>query len=125
MRVGLRGFTGLFWQGAIDGCGIAAETISQKTGNPANRGDADAGEIVNSPVGQAFLQELDCLPAIYQRLQFGWRTQVAEKISAFRRVFHADNCCEQGVLGPGSTDLGVVWIWFDSAGSGIYFISRE
>ena len=59
---------------------IAAETVGKKAGDPANRGYAYAGQIVNAAVREVLLQELNDLPTVDERLQFRRGTKVLEEI---------------------------------------------
>lgn len=69
----------------LNGSGITAEAIAQKTRDSTDCGHAYSGQLVNAPIGKAFQQQTNHLPAVDQRLQFGGCTQVFEKITA---IFH-------------------------------------
>ncbi len=53
---------------AIDRGTITAKSIGQEPGHTADRRDTDAGEGIDSAVGQALLKQLNHLPAIHQGL---------------------------------------------------------
>ena len=65
--------------GPVDGGAIAAEAFIEKPRDATDRRDADAREVVNTPIRQVFLQQFDDVPAIDQRLQFRRSTQILEK----------------------------------------------
>ena len=52
---------------------IAPVAVSQKSCDATDGRYADAGQIVYAAVGQAIFQQLDHLPAVYERLQFRGR----------------------------------------------------
>ena len=62
---------------------VATEAVGKKTGDATNGGNADAGQVVNFPVGEAFFEVVDDLPAVNQRLQFRGRAQIFKKGTAF------------------------------------------
>ena len=62
---------------------VAAVARREITRNPADRGHADAGLLVDLAVRKSALQKLDHGPAIRHRLQFRRRAQVAEETAAF------------------------------------------
>jgi hypothetical protein len=100
----------------LDGGFVAAKPVTQESRNPADRGDADAGHVMNAPIGDILLKQANNLPAIDQRLQFGRRAQVFEKVSAFGGILQADHRIEEGVFVAFSLACGVVSIGFHSFG---------
>ena len=79
------------------GC-VTAKAVAHKARNPANRGDADPGHVVNPAIGEILLQKTDDSPAIDQGLQLGRRTQVLEKITTFTEILQADDRPEERVF---------------------------
>ena len=64
---------------------VATGAIVQEPGNPADGGHANPREVVNFPVGHAFLEEGYYLPAVHQRLQLGRRASVQQETPALVR----------------------------------------
>lgn len=83
---------------SVDGGFVAAGAVAQTAGDPSNGGDADAGEVMNFPVWEIFLQILNHLPAIDQRLQLGRCTQVFKKTADFSGIAQGDQGSKQGVF---------------------------
>lgn len=52
----------------FDGGRVAAKAVTQKTRYPADRGNANAGNVMDAAIGEAFLQMTNDLPAIDQCL---------------------------------------------------------
>src|SRR5260221_9313971 len=70
---------------------VAAVSRRQVASHPADRGDADAGLLVDFAIGQAAFQQLDHRPAVRHGLQFGGRAQVAKEAAAFLNAAQRQN----------------------------------
>lgn len=99
---------------AIEGGRVAAESVSQESRYPTDRGDTDASHIVDTAIGKVLLQQAHDLPAIDQCLQFSWRTQVFEKVTTFVRVLQAGHRSEKGIFVAFALTARVVSIGFHS-----------
>ena len=97
------------------GCAIAAEAIGQETGDSTDRGDTDAGQVVDLPVGQVLLEVFHDLPAIDQGLQLGGRAEILEEISTLGGRLEADYGVKQGIFSTLLLSLGFVTIGFHVA----------
>ena len=93
-------------------CGfVAAKAVVEKTGNPANRRDADACEIMNLPVRHVLLKQGHNLPAIHQRLQLSGCAQIFQKVSALVTRLQRRNRGEQGIFVLSTLTSGIVSVW--------------
>ncbi len=82
--------------GTVNRGAIAAVAVSEKSCDAPDRGDADAGKIVDAAVGKTVFKQFDHLPTIYERLQFRRRTKVLQEVVAFSRSAQRNNGTTQG-----------------------------
>src|SRR5690606_14268789 len=96
----------------LEGQPVATEALGQVTRDAPDGRHAHAGELVDAPVRKLLLEQFDDLPAVGQRLELGWRTQVLEKLATFLDVPQAHDGPEQGILALPAAVLGTVSIRF-------------
>src|SRR5210317_2406053 len=94
--------------GTVERGPVAAETIAQEARHPPDSRNADAGEIVDSPVGKTLLQQFDNVPAIHQGLEFCRGTQIAQEVAAFLGGLQADDCAKQCLFVASLLDVAVL-----------------
>ena len=78
---------------------ITTITAADIARDACNRGDADPGNFVDFPIGQAALQPLDHGPAVGHRLQLRWRAQIAKERAAFLDIAQGEDRLIKAALG--------------------------
>ena len=101
----------------FNGSRVATEAIAQESRDPTDRGYTDARHVVDSAIGEILLQKSDDLPAVNQRLQFRWCTQILEKITTIAHTLEAIHRFEKGVFIAFLLPGGFVAIGFHAVGS--------
>ena len=84
---------------AVEDRAVAAESISQAAGNAADRGNADACQVVDSSIGEVLFKIFNNLPTINEGLEFRRGAEIFEEAAALRDVLEADNGFEKGIFG--------------------------
>ncbi len=77
---------------------VAAKSVTEEARYPADRGDANAGQIVDAAIGESFLQKANDVPAIDQCLQLRGGAQVFEEVTAFGQVLKPVHRFKKGIF---------------------------
>jgi hypothetical protein len=81
-------------------CGlITARAIDQAASNPTDRRNANASKVVNFSIGQIFLEILNDLPAVNQRLELCRGAKIFKKTTYFLGISHCGECPDEGRFG--------------------------
>ena len=80
-------------------CGlITARAIDQAASNPTDRRNANASKVVNLSIGQVFLEILNDLPSVNQRLELCRGAKILKKTADFLAVSHCGKRPDEGLF---------------------------
>src|SRR5690606_36877072 len=80
---------------------IAAVAVAEEACDAADRRDGHAGELVDLPIGQPFLEVRDDRPAVDEGLELRGRAEVVEELAALGLGLEAQNRAEKTRLRAG------------------------
>ena len=101
----------------FNGGRVATEAVAQESRDPTDRRYTDARHVVDTAIGEVLLQKSNDLPAVNQRLQFRWCTQILEKFTTIAHTLKAIHRIEKVVFIAFLLAGGFVAIGFHAFGS--------